>query len=545
MKEITSAKFGKYNLVKAKLKRDLYKRMSYSRKFEKESDSLGLMFLKNTKYDALESVKCMKLLDTIDYYKFSEKIDFKKTFDTKEFNFKNRWLKEEKVMFGGSISDNFFERDSIKSHPETKLRARILKNYLTNTNKSLNNNQNNKTFEDFKSQANFEFIKSWVFYQDYGKALFYCLKQLQVEEKNKFLINKTGDLLRLIYDSHKNHTFSQYVDRPSAEKEKEYNQFLNFLDKISLSKMVELSYYYHKKHLHELQDKRTYLENYNYFKTEYIKNPRMKINKLLVSTLLIIFSTICVSGQEKNIKDVVTFELKNIGTIQNNSEITGYYMFYETDKLSRKVYSYELRILDQNLNDLSSKSIEGSKNLYLFDVVYNNKELMLKFYETKKRKFIFRKFDNNLEEIMKIKRKVDRVEAATLAYILENNEGRNFFLQPVDNFGFLDYRIEFKKMKMGYTIDFYPSDPDVKEWSISKDKKSKNNEFASLIYADENKIINILSRSRKLRSKNYNYVIQTLNSKTGELIFEKEIIDENYDLTFLSGFKIILKIIFT
>ena len=262
----------------------------------------------------------------------------------------------------------------------------------------------------------------------------------------------------------------------------------------------------------------------------------MKINKFLASTLLLIFSAIGVNGQEKNIKDVVTFELKNIGTIQNNSEITGYYMFYETDKLSRKVYSYELRILDQNLNDLSSKTIEGSKNLFLLDVVYNNKELMLKFYETKKRKMIFRKFDNNLEEIMKTERKADRTEAATLAYVLDNDEGKNFFLHPIENVGFVNYRIEFKKMKLGYVIDFYPSNPDLKQWSVSKDKKSKFNEFPALLYADENQIINILSRSKKLRSKNYDYLVQTLDAKTGELIFEKEITDENYDLTFLGGF---------
>ena len=271
---ITSTKYGKYNLLKAKLRKNLYKQMSFSRKFEKESDSLGLLFFKNTKYDSRESVSCLKLLDTIDYYKFSKKIDFKKTFNTEKFKFKNRWLVEEKVMFGGSISDDFFERDSIKSHPDSKLRARILEDYLTNTNESIDNNKNNKNFEDFKSQADFEFIKSWVFYENYGRALFFCLKQLQVDEDNRFLINMSSNLLRLIYDSHSNHTFGQHVDRPSSENEKEYNQFLNFIDKISLSRMAELCYHFHLKHLEELKDEKTFFNNYNYFNIEYHKKTK-------------------------------------------------------------------------------------------------------------------------------------------------------------------------------------------------------------------------------------------------------------------------------
>lgn len=273
IEEITSRKFGKYSLIKNMLKKDLYKEMSYSRKHEKEADSLGLLLFKNTDYNPLQSLTSMKLLDTIDYYKFPGKIDYKGIFKSEGFKFKQRWLNEETTMFGGAISDNYFERDSIKSHPDTKLRASFLKNYIDDLglNKSQIQTQKNDNFENLKSQADIEFIKSWFFYENYGRALFYCLKQLQADKNNANLISMSSNFLRLIYDSHLNHTLSQHVERPSSENEKEYNQFLNFLDNIRISEFADLSYHFHLKHFENLKEDRIFLENHNYFNNEQTK----------------------------------------------------------------------------------------------------------------------------------------------------------------------------------------------------------------------------------------------------------------------------------
>lgn len=263
----------------------------------------------------------------------------------------------------------------------------------------------------------------------------------------------------------------------------------------------------------------------------------MKINKLLPTLLLIAFPFFNILAQEKSIADVISFELKNMGPILNDSEITGYYMFYKTDKLSKSVHSYEIKILDQNLNDLSVKTIEGSKDLYLLDMVYNNKELMLKFFDVKKKKIIFKKFDSKLEEILNEERKIKQVEAITLSYVAKNDEGKNTFLNPIENYGFIDYRIKFEKMKMGYSIDFYPTKMDAEKWSISTDRKSKKNAMASFLYADVDIVLNLILKMKRLTSRNYDYEIQALNAKTGEKMYEKALTDEDYDIIPLSGYK--------
>lgn len=270
IESIASKKFGRYEMLKSMLKKNIYVEMTHSRQHETEADSLGLIFLRNTIYDPTQSITCMNLLDSIDYYKYHEEINYNKTLSFENYPFRSRWLEAETSMFDGHIEDNYWERDSIKSHPDSKTRANYLKKSLLGTEAKPSNKflQDSTYFTTLKYQTDFEFIDSWVFYEDYGHALFFNLKHLEAEPNNEYLLLKSSHLFRLIYDSQVNHEFSQHVDRPSSKNEKEYNQFLDFLDNIRLTELANIAYHYHLTHLELLRHDKTFFSDFNYFKTK-------------------------------------------------------------------------------------------------------------------------------------------------------------------------------------------------------------------------------------------------------------------------------------
>tara|TARA_Y100001954_G_C15825445_1_gene611970 strand:- start:2135 stop:3478 length:1344 start_codon:yes stop_codon:yes gene_type:complete len=270
IKSIANQRFGRYEILKSMIKKNLYVEMTHTRQHETEADSLGLIFLRNTIYDHAQSITCMNLLDSIDYYKYHKEINYIKNLSFEKYPFRKRWLESETIMFGGHIENNYWERDSIKSHPDSKTRANSLKNSLLGTEAKPSNKflQDSTYFNLLKDQADLEFINSWVFYGDYGHALFFSLKHLEYEPNNKYLLLKSSHLFRLIYDSQVNHQFSQHIDRPSSENEKEYNHFLDFLDNIRTTELANIAYHYHLSQLELLRNDETFFDDYNYFKTK-------------------------------------------------------------------------------------------------------------------------------------------------------------------------------------------------------------------------------------------------------------------------------------
>lgn len=260
----------------------------------------------------------------------------------------------------------------------------------------------------------------------------------------------------------------------------------------------------------------------------------MKFRQALLTLVIIVFFFNLSWAQKKIVSNVVSIQLKNMGPILTELEVTGYYVFYQTDKLSKKVFSYEIEILDQNLNKLSSHTIQGSKYISLIDGVYNNKSLLLKFYDSKTKELTFTQYDNKAKEISKTVRKANNFEIMVIAQTAQNKEGQNVTVFPVNKVGFVDYRSENNK-NYGYVIDFYPSQKDGKKWTVSSDPKSKNHEFATYIYGDENIIVSSVMKKSSLMSKSVDMSLLAINAKTGEKMYEKVITDPNYETLVLNG----------
>jgi hypothetical protein len=250
----------------------------------------------------------------------------------------------------------------------------------------------------------------------------------------------------------------------------------------------------------------------------------------------VIFISATSLAQNRKISDVITVELRNIGPILKDQQVMGYFMFYQTDRLSQSEYSYQVEMLDQNLNVVNTNSIEGSKDLMLLDCKYNNETLMLAFYDSKKKQFIYKQFDTNANEVAENIHKIGRMQAIAIDMMIKNSPENFSNVLPINNAGFASYSTTISR-NSGYKIEFYPSNKDFKEWEYSSSKKSKQFEGAAYLYADESVLLNTVFKSQSYMRKEVEYFLLALDPKNGKKIFEIKIEDDEHSLMILSGFR--------
>jgi hypothetical protein len=266
VKSIEKAEFRANEQGKRLIREYVYDNRKHSRDHEFSADSMGLELIKNTDYADQGSVSCMQLLDTIDYYKYNYKIAYEKFLGSDEFPFRERWLEKEDGMFGGKVTQQeFFHRDSVKTHPDCSNRVELLKKQI-NSEKTKNYFiQEKPQLELLKRYADYEFIEGWQFFEDYGRCLFYTLQQLQAQPNDTFLLIKTGTQLRLIHESQINHNLSLHVQKPGPSYEEDYGQMLELIDNLRISELSGIGYSFHKTRLSAFSKNEEFLFNYIYF----------------------------------------------------------------------------------------------------------------------------------------------------------------------------------------------------------------------------------------------------------------------------------------
>lgn len=255
--------------------------------------------------------------------------------------------------------------------------------------------------------------------------------------------------------------------------------------------------------------------------------------KFRLTTLVVLIGlNASLFAQSTTFDNVRKFTLRNMGAITEESTVQGYYMFYQMDKIKKKTYSYNMVILDQNLNQIATKSIVGNKYLSLLDGVYNKQSLFLKFYDAKEKKVSFQEYDLNAKMINKYSREAEKAERNVIAQG-QAQEGANSGLYAINDVGFIDYHM-VKNKDYGFKIQFFPSN-DYKAWSYTSDVNSKMVTSASLIYADENVVVNSIVKKKRLMSKKAELEVLALDTRTGKVLFQKKLISKKYELLVMNG----------
>lgn len=238
------------------------------------------------------------------------------------------------------------------------------------------------------------------------------------------------------------------------------------------------------------------------------------------------------NSQSGSIEDVVSVQLTNVGPIQGENGVAGYYMFFETDKIDKKTRAYTLKILDNNLEEVARKKIRGKPNTELVEAAFNGQNIMLKFYDQKEKQYKFKAYGMDGERGKGATRNLSKKEYRAPFYFQGkkgDNHGNALFAIP--NKGFVQYA-SVKNEKWGYIIDFIGG---TERWKYKSSKKSDVLEFAQFVTADSSILINTLSKFKNGFGKGWETSVLAIDVNTGDKIFEKSL-DDEIAISILNGF---------
>ncbi len=214
----------------------------HSREHELEADSLALVFMKPTKYDTNEAIKCLEILNEIDTPKRAGLIDFKKYFETEEFKIRDRWLVPAPPT--GLIYNSEFKteaaRDSLKTHPDCEVRVKAVSRFAH----APVNMKLDTQFQTLIRVADLEIVEGQYRFEHYGRALFNALLMLEESPNNAYLNTIVLDCLYQLYTYQENHELGKVLSIPKQTMDDNYYQFLSFFHNIRLRDLGKLGYYF-------------------------------------------------------------------------------------------------------------------------------------------------------------------------------------------------------------------------------------------------------------------------------------------------------------
>ncbi len=228
------------------LRNTVYANNRHTRLHEKEADSLALLFLQNTTYDAKEALTALALLDSVDKEKYAHKVPLKQIFDFPQYPFKDLWLKSSSLL---KIEDKeeYWNKDSLKTHPNCKERIQFLSTQLkavdTYKKKFV---QPESLFREILYQSDLELIERELFFQRYSRCLYESLLLLKQHPQSAYLQAAISQSMLGIYQAQKNHQLSKHVDLPASGQSAEYRQLLEFIENLRLKEIAHIGYYFLK-----------------------------------------------------------------------------------------------------------------------------------------------------------------------------------------------------------------------------------------------------------------------------------------------------------
>ncbi|WP_299125068.1 DUF6770 family protein [uncultured Winogradskyella sp.] len=242
------------------------------------------------------------------------------------------------------------------------------------------------------------------------------------------------------------------------------------------------------------------------------------MKKLSVILLTTIF---CLSAfaQQKSLDEITSFRIKNSGSFMDkNNDVDGYYFYYEVDKLKKGKREYAIKMLDNNLNDIATKSYIDDKNTILAQSKFNNQALMFAMINIKEKFYKLVTFDKSGNQGKDIKIDVSKKDVRWLSMMMKS--GNFNLLFPVDDNGFL-FNYTKNNKKMGYGLK-YVSTNGGESWDYNSPEDANQLMFLNPIEANEKVVVAIESSKKSALSNTVNMKIVVLDINTGKKLFEKD-----------------------
>lgn len=257
LRNIKKAEYGKREELEKLLKGLTFDSRRHGRDHESSADSMGIEFLRNTRFDIKESLTTLALLDSIDRDTLRTGEVLQKLFNAKEYPFQKRWIAKEEGLLGGHaiLKPDEDMADSLKTHPDCKLRIKALeplvsKYQTTSTSKNL---IDRPMFEELINTFRYEMVEYAFVSDNYTKSLQYTLQLLQHDSADPYLVTQIGKIFNGLYSAQKSHTLGKVTDLPAPFYEPNYNLLLQFIQNLFLEDYAAVGYYFLKQYAPQME----------------------------------------------------------------------------------------------------------------------------------------------------------------------------------------------------------------------------------------------------------------------------------------------------
>ncbi|TDW99569.1 M48 family metallopeptidase [Dinghuibacter silviterrae] len=227
---------------------DLAKALSFDntrhgRDHESQADSMGVVFMKATRFDPAEAITCLGLLDTVDKDNAPMEVSLQNTFDSPQYPFQPRWLHHETGLLSGhaTIALDTAMMDSLKTHPDCQVRITALRPMITTTGRS-KNPMGKTAFDSLKKILPYEILRYYYDTHDYAHCLMTGLELLQTRPGDPYIVSMIAGALSRIYDAQKNHTLGRMVPLPSPYYSASFDTLLQFLQNLRLEEIKNIQH---------------------------------------------------------------------------------------------------------------------------------------------------------------------------------------------------------------------------------------------------------------------------------------------------------------
>ncbi len=248
----------------------------HGREHESEADSMGLVFMKNTGFDIKESIGCLNILDNIDKDTYNAEEGLQSLFNFSEYPFQNKWVKKEAVFFGISVDNKPTdkEEDSLKTHPDCKIRMAKLSPETDQFNSAAAKKfiVNEAEFKKLQQLFAMETLPFCYNSNRMSRCLYLAMELYKQNPDNAYIVATIGKCFNSFYENQKNHTLNNIVSLPSPLGEKNYNNLLEFIQRINLRDMAAISYYFLKQHESKFAADKDFMAAFNQSKINFKSN---------------------------------------------------------------------------------------------------------------------------------------------------------------------------------------------------------------------------------------------------------------------------------
>jgi hypothetical protein len=225
----------------------ILKYTQYTRQDEMSADSLGFLFFVKAGFDPDIAEKTMLLLDSLDNFLFKKDLKIENVFSFPNYPFNPLWTYEDTTDLNwvGNVKKEI--PDSLKTHPNCKLRAEALESYAAEVNTKGPYHERN--FMNERTYCTFEMIEHLGNIKAYDYALYFSLSMLQQYPDNLYLHCSVANSLFEIGDALKNHKFSKVVNFTNSEYPEAFNKLLRILNQLTFSELNNMMESYFDKYV--------------------------------------------------------------------------------------------------------------------------------------------------------------------------------------------------------------------------------------------------------------------------------------------------------